>query len=76
MPTVGIYVPMGTTRTIAERWGIDPDDDLFIELVRSICDEALDDATGVGGLAGDFDPFCANASIHRSGYRCRRCGGR
>lgn len=76
MPTIGIYVPMGITRTIAERWGVDPDSNLFVELIRSLCEEALSEATGAGGTSGAFDPTCPNEAIHRSGYRCRRCGGR
>lgn len=76
MPTVGIYVPMGTARAVAHRFSIDPDHPLFEELVRSLCAEALDDVTGGRRADSPFDPGCANAAIHKSGWTCRRCYGR
>lgn len=75
MPTVGIYVPMGISRTISQRWNIEPDHPLFEELVRSLCAEALEDEAGQAAVGVELDPLCPNKPIHKTGHRCRRCGG-
>lgn len=75
MPTVGIYVPISVARRVAQRFGVRVGDEDFLEVVRGISAEALEDAAGLDGGQRDFNTACLNKHLHRAGHRCRNCGG-
>lgn len=75
MPTVGIYVKMRAARLIASRWGIQPDTEDMNELIRQITEAALDEAAGIEHPSARFRDDCPWQQLHKTGNRCRHCGG-
>jgi hypothetical protein len=75
MPTVPLYIPVNVARQVAARWQLDPGENDFLELVRSLCSEKLEQVAGIEHSPTGFKPDCSWARLHRTGYRCRSCGG-
>lgn len=75
MPTVPLYVSANVSRQLAAAWKIDSHDNDLLEIVRSLCTNALEDAAGIGHSVSRFSPDCVWSRLHRVGYRCRHCGG-
>lgn len=73
MPSVVIYVKAPVARELASRWGINNND--LQELIRQISAEALDAAAGISYARQTFSDNCEWQQLHRTGRRCRHCGG-
>lgn len=75
MPTVPVYVPIKVARQIASRWQVPVNDHDLVEVIRSVCMEALDYEAGISTPVTSFSEECEWKHIHHGGRRCRHCGG-
>lgn len=75
MPTVPLYVSANISRQLAAAWKLDPQENDLLEVVRSLCINALEEAAGIEHTRSSFSNDCVWSRLHRIGYRCRHCGG-